>query len=71
MTEDDKAAGELLLAIMEEAGCDPQGIEAVGLAVDTRPLEIAVSRAEYWLGLVDVISPPADSLRKLASFTPL
>lgn len=70
MTEQDKAAGELLLAIMEEAGCDPQGIEAVGFAVDARTLDIALSRAEYWLGLVDQPVPPADSLRVLASVLP-
>lgn len=66
----DKAAGELLLTIMEEAGCDPQGIEAVGFAVDARTLDIALSRAEYWFGLVDFITPPADSLRKLAAYLP-
>jgi hypothetical protein len=67
----DKAAGELLLAIMEEHGCSPQGIEAVGFAVDARTLDIAVTRAEYWLGLLYAPTPTADSLRKLAAYTPL
>lgn len=71
MSEIDKAAGELLLTLMEELECDPQGIEAVGFAVDERTLEIALSRAEYWIGLVDGIVPPADSLRKLAAYLPL
>ena len=71
MDDIDKEAGELLLAVMEELKCDPQGIEAVGFAVDARTLEIAVSRAEYWIGLVDAITPSADSLRKLAAYKPL
>lgn len=66
----DKAAGELLLAMMEELECDPQGIEAVGFAVDERTLDIAVSRAEYWIGLVDANTPTAESLRKIAAYLP-
>ena len=72
MTEQDldKAAGELLLTIMEEMGCAPQGIEAVGFAVDSRTLDIALSRAEYWIGLVEGVVPPADSLRTIAAYLP-
>lgn len=66
MTEQDldKAAGELLLTLMAEAGCSQQGIETVGFAVDERPLETAIVRADYWFGLLYKPTPTAEFLRE-------
>jgi len=62
--EIDKAAGEILLEYMRDAGCAEHGIEAAGFAIDERTLEIAVMRADYWLGLMFKPTPTAESLRE-------
>ena len=69
MTDINKAAGELLLHMMTEAGCNPQGIEAVGFAVDNRPLSLAVVRAEYWFGLLYKPAPTEQDLLDAVALT--
>lgn len=69
MTDINKAAGELLLHMMAEAGCDPHGIEAVAFAVDNRPLATAVVRAEYWFGLLYKPSPSEHDLLDAVALT--
>ena len=55
-------AAKRLIELMEEAKCDPTGIEAVSNLIWTRNLVVAYNRAEYWFSLVGVEPPTLESL---------
>lgn len=55
-------AGHRLIELMEEAKCDEWGIESTRNLLETRTLEIAYNRAEYWFSMAGVEPPGIDKL---------